>query len=72
MEREELLDLFNELTDRQIVCYLYKSLNAKPEEISRLRNLTISQVYHDSKNIIKVSRHDDIIAALSELFCFSR
>jgi hypothetical protein len=69
MEKQELLDLFNLLSDRDIACFLYtRILNCPHKEVSAYRNLSVGQVKFSSQKINKALNHDELIAALQEAF----
>ena len=70
---QEVLDYFNQLSDRDIACYIYNRIfKCSITEISRQRNLTKDQVKYSFKKINNAENHDDIVAALQEVFSPSK
>jgi len=70
MDKYELIDLFNLLNDRDIVCFIYtRILNCQHKDLAQFRDLSMSQIKKSSSRINKKLDHDDIVAALQAVFC---
>jgi hypothetical protein len=70
MDKQEILDALNALSERDIAILLYRNLDCSANEIiSYRKGLTVHQVYEANKKLKKILEHDEMIAALQVVFC---
>lgn len=72
MDKQDLLELFNRLDDKTIIFLIYRNLfDQSNVYIAAHRKKTLKTVrksFRDADQFIQNERHDELIAALQELF----
>jgi hypothetical protein len=69
MDKTELLDILNLLSENEITCLIYnRVLGFTLEETAKCRNYSHSKAKYLSQQVNKALNHEELIAALQELF----